>query len=76
MLPEAVDAFDGPAMTKCLAEVYAIVGEQDKAIDLLDGLLSRPSPMTVAILRVFPIWDPFRNNPRFIELLKKYGGPA
>ena len=32
-------------------EVYAIVGEQDKAIDLLDGLLSRPSTITVAMLK-------------------------
>jgi hypothetical protein len=71
-----VDAFEGPAMKQTLAEVYALVGEQDKAIDLLDGLLSRPSNMTVAILKIVPIWDPLRDNPRFIELLKKYGGPA
>lgn len=76
ILPESVDAFEGPNMTQTLAEVYALVGEQEKAIDLLDGLLSRPSSMTVAILKVVPIWDPLRNNPRFIELLKKYGGPA
>jgi hypothetical protein len=42
-VPESVDAFDGPAMTSALAQVYAIVGEQEKAIDLLDGLLGRPS---------------------------------
>jgi len=76
ILPESVDAFEGPAMKQTLAEVYALVGEQDKAIDLLDGLLSRPSNMTVAILKIVPIWDPLRDNPRFIELLKKYGGPA
>jgi TolB-like protein/Tfp pilus assembly protein PilF len=75
-LPESVDAFEGPNMTQTLAEVYALVGEQDKAIDLLDGLLSRPSSVTVAILKVVPIWDPLRANPRFIELLKKYGGSA
>jgi hypothetical protein len=63
-------------MTQTLAEVYALVGEHEKAIDLLDGLLSRPSGMTVAILKVIPIWDALRDNPRFIELLKKYGGPA
>ena len=76
MLPESVDAFDGPNMTQTLAEVYAIVGEQEKAIDLLDGLLARPSDVTVAALKVLPIWDPLRANPRFIELLKKYGGSA
>ncbi len=76
ILPESIDAFEGPAMTQTLAEVYALVGEQDKAIDLLDGLLSRPSSITVAILRIVPIWDSLRDNPRFIALLKKYGGPA
>jgi TolB-like protein/Tfp pilus assembly protein PilF len=76
ILPESVDAFEGPNMTQTLAEVYALVGENEKAIDLLDGLLSRPSSLTVAILKVVPIWDPLRDNPRFIELLKKYGGPA
>jgi TolB-like protein/Tfp pilus assembly protein PilF len=76
ILPESIDAFEGPNMTQTLAEVYALVGEQEKAIDLLDGLLSRPSSVTVAILRVIPIWDPLRDDPRFIELLKKYGGSA
>ena len=74
MLPENVDAFDGPKITEALAEVYAIVGEQDKAIDLLDHLLSRPGFMTVAGLKVLPMWDWLRHNPRFIELLKKHGG--
>jgi len=76
MLPESVDAFEGPAMTQKLAEVYCIVGEPEKAIDLLEGLLSRPSPVTVALLKIVPIWDSLRHNPRFIELLKKYGGSA
>ena len=76
ILPESVDAFNGPDMTQRLAEVYVCVGEHDKAIDLLDGLLSRPSSLTVAVLKVSPIWDRLRDNPRFGELLKKYGGPA
>jgi TolB-like protein/Tfp pilus assembly protein PilF len=74
LLPESVDAFDGPATTEALAEVYAVVGEHDKAIDLLDGLLSRPSPVTTATLKVVPIWDHIRDNPRFVEMLKRYGG--
>ena len=74
MLPENVDAFDGPKLTEALAEIYAIVGEQDKAIDLLDHLLSRPSSVTVASLKVLPMWDWLRHNPRFNEVLKKHGG--
>ncbi|MDP9004102.1 MAG: hypothetical protein M3N12_04850 [Verrucomicrobiota bacterium] len=74
LLPESVDAFEGPVLTQTLAEIYGLVGEPDKAIDLLEGLLSRPGPTTVPFLKAVPIWDPLRNNPRFIELLKKYGG--
>jgi len=74
LLPEDVDAFDGPMITESLAEVYAIVGEHDKAIELLDHLLSKPSFVTVASLKVLPMWDWLRHNPRFDELLKKHGG--
>ncbi|MEY2520171.1 MAG: hypothetical protein QOF24_1930 [Verrucomicrobiota bacterium] len=73
-LPESVDAFDGPTATESLAEVYAIVGEQQQAIDLLDGLLSRPSAVTIAMLKTIPLWDCIRDNPRFTEMLKKHGG--
>ena len=76
LLPESVDAFDGPSATETLAEVYAAVGESDKAIDLLEGLLARPSPVTPALLRMSPVWDSLRTHPRFIELLKKSGGSS
>jgi len=57
-----------------LAEVYAIVGESDKALALADGLLSRTSQLTVATLKMNPVWDPIRQDPRFITLIRKHGG--
>ncbi|HEX4641677.1 MAG TPA: hypothetical protein VH252_09830 [Chthoniobacterales bacterium] len=74
LVPESVDAFDGPVCTQRLAEVYAIVGEPEKAIELLDGLLSRPTQVTVANLRISPILDPLRQDPRFLAMMKKHGG--
>jgi serine/threonine-protein kinase len=74
--PESKDAFDGPEITEGVAEVQTIVGENDRAIELLDGLLSRPANLTVQALRINPIWDPLRNDPRFQALLVKYGGEA
>jgi TolB-like protein/Tfp pilus assembly protein PilF len=74
LLPESVDAFDGPVGTQTLAEVYMIVGEHDKALTIVDGLLSRPTQVTVAALKMSPLWDPVRQDPRFIAILQKHGG--
>jgi TolB-like protein/Tfp pilus assembly protein PilF len=74
LLPENVDAFDGPVCTQTLAEIYVIVGEYDQALAMVDGLLSRPTQVTVAQLKVNPLWDHVRQDPRFIAILKKHGG--
>ncbi|PYJ46553.1 MAG: hypothetical protein DME85_10120 [Verrucomicrobia bacterium] len=74
--PESKDAFGGPEITAGVAEMYAILGESDRAIEILDGLLSRPSSITLQILNLNPIWDPLRSDPRFQALLTKYGGKA
>jgi TolB-like protein/Tfp pilus assembly protein PilF len=72
LLPESKDAFGGPEITEGVAEVCAIVGENTRAIELLDGLLGRPSPVTVALLKLSPAWDPLRKDPRFQALIDKY----
>jgi TolB-like protein/Tfp pilus assembly protein PilF len=72
LLPESKDAFEGPDIATGVAEVYARVGDNGRAIEILDGLLSRPSSVTVALLRTIPVWDPLRSDPRFEALLAKY----
>ena len=72
LLPESKDAFGGPEIMEGVAEVYCIVGENGRALELLDGLLSRPSNVTVPGLKINPIWDSIRNDPRFQALLDKY----
>jgi TolB-like protein/Tfp pilus assembly protein PilF len=76
LLPESKDAFGGPEITTGVAEVYAVLGENDRAIAILDGLLSRPSSVTVEVLKVNPVWDPLRSDPRFQALIDKYGAKA
>lgn len=74
--PESKDAFGGPEITAGVAEVYAILGDNDRAIEILDGLLGRPSAVTVQGLKVNPIWDPLRSDPRFQALVQKYASKA
>src|SRR5436190_1499338 len=76
LLPESKDAFGGPEIAAGVAEVHAVLGDNGRAIEILDGLLSRPSGVTVQGLKVNPIWDPLRNDPQFQALFDKYGGKA
>jgi TolB-like protein/Tfp pilus assembly protein PilF len=74
LLPESVDAFDGPVCTQTLAEIYMIVGEYDKALPILDGLLTRHTQVTVAQLKISPMCERIRQDPRFVAMLQKHGG--
>jgi len=74
--PESKDAFEGPPITEQAAQVYAILGDNARAIELLDGLLSRPSEVTLHALKLNPAWDPLRKDPAFQALFAKYAGKA
>ena len=72
LLPESQDAFDGPKMAVHLAQIYAWTGESDEALQLLDRSLSTPNGITVSFLKLDPIWDPLRSDPRFQALIDRY----
>jgi TolB-like protein/Flp pilus assembly protein TadD len=72
LLPESQDAFDGPQATAALAQIYALTGEFDEAFRLLDHLLDVPNGLTVTIVKLEPMWDPLRKDPRFQALIDKY----
>ena len=71
LLPESKDTLQGPLITGGVAEVYAILGDNDRAIQILHGLLSRPSDITVESLKINPIWDPLRADPAFQKLCEE-----
>jgi len=72
--PESKDAFGGPEITEGTAQVHAFLGDSARAIEILDGLLNRPSSVTVESLKINPLWDSLRDDPQFQALLTKYGG--
>jgi hypothetical protein len=57
-----------------LAEVEAHAGAKDQALQLIDQLMAMPAGevMSVTRLKLDPVWDPLRGDPRFQALLKKY----
>jgi TolB-like protein/Flp pilus assembly protein TadD len=72
LLPESQDAFDGPQGTAALAQIYAWTGESDEAFRLLDHLLRIPNGLTISMLKLDPVWDPLRKDPRYQALIDKY----
>jgi serine/threonine protein kinase/Flp pilus assembly protein TadD len=68
--PTSKDPMDGPAQEENMADIYALLGDADHAIPILQRLLQIPygDAITPALLRLDPIWDPIRNDPRFQEL--------
>ncbi|MGB6865609.1 MAG: tetratricopeptide repeat protein, partial [Candidatus Aminicenantaceae bacterium] len=70
ILPITKDAYRGVFREKDLARVYSMVREFDKAIDLIERLLSIPGEISVPLLRTDPVWIPLKSNPRFLKLVK------
>ena len=76
--PVEKDAVTGPIPIEILARVAARMGEPDRAIAALQKLLSisyagafLAGPLTPALLRLDPMFDPLRNDPRFQKLCEE-----
>jgi TolB-like protein len=78
-LPPEKDAIVGNDLVTGLAEIEARTGATAEAIAILRRQLSVPAGVSVSIarLKIDPVWDPIRNDPGFQQLLtgKEHVGP-
>jgi TolB-like protein/Flp pilus assembly protein TadD len=78
LLPRTKDPMLGPGFEENLALIETIFGENSRAISILTTLLQTPyiyffqqTPVTPALLRLDPLWDPLRNDPAFQKLCEE-----
>ena len=63
------DAVNKPQAETVLAQIQARFGDYDSAIAALPHLLEVPAGITVAYLKLDPVWDSLRKDPRFQKLI-------
>jgi len=70
LLPTSRDAHLGPYVQHQLVRVYILVGENEKALDMLEPLLKVPYHLTPEWLEIDPNFDPLRQSSRFKSLME------
>ena len=73
LLPRTKDAAEGPSFEENLALIQTIFCENSRAIATLSRLLQTryTNPITPALLRLDPLWDPLRADPAFQKLYEE-----
>jgi TolB-like protein/Tfp pilus assembly protein PilF len=79
LMPSSKDRLSGPGYEENLALIETIIGENSRAISTLTRLLQtpyggwlyNPAPITPALLRLDPLWDPLRADPAFQKLCEE-----
>jgi TolB-like protein/cytochrome c-type biogenesis protein CcmH/NrfG len=73
LLPIERDALAGPYFLAGLAEIEARTAKPEEAVKILRQLITAPAGqfVSVARLKIDPVWDPIRNDPGFQKLLSE-----
>ena len=82
LLPDDKARLTGPSLEENLALIHTMFGENSRVISTLTNLLQtpyngelyNPTPVTPALLRLDPLWDPLRSDPAFQKLCEEKQG--
>ena len=69
LLPVEKDAPEGVDMVKYLAMIAAWIGDKDFACEQLAVAIRGPSSLSYGQLKLMPLWDPLRGDPRFEQIV-------
>jgi TolB-like protein/Tfp pilus assembly protein PilF len=69
LMPVSKDIYDGALVLEGLAQVYTWTNEPDRAIELLQKLVTMPGYTYYARLKLYPMWKPLRGDPRFEKIV-------
>jgi tetratricopeptide (TPR) repeat protein len=69
LMPVSKSAIEGPLLMQYLAVIHAWTGEKDRAIERLSETAKLPGYLSYGHLRLNPIWDPLRGDPRFEDIV-------
>ena len=72
LMPITKDFYRGIFRLEDLARIYTMVEEYDKALEILDRLLSKPGLISVNLLKKDPAWEKLWDLPAFSMMLDKH----
>ncbi|MBA3544645.1 MAG: tetratricopeptide repeat protein [Chthoniobacterales bacterium] len=75
LCPVSSDAVEGPGYVTNLANVYAALGDRDRAFEQLASVAKMPNGPSYGALKLDPTWASLRGDPRFAQLLAEVVKP-
>jgi tetratricopeptide (TPR) repeat protein len=69
LMPISQDIYDGALVLEGLAQVYTWSNEPDRAIELLEKLVTMPGYTNYARLKFHPMWNPLHGHDRFEKVV-------
>jgi eukaryotic-like serine/threonine-protein kinase len=75
ILPPSVDAVAGPMCENRLAQVLVMTGDRDATFDKLSKLVKLPFGLSFGDVKLNPMWDDLRDDPRFDKLIAEAAQP-